>query len=539
MNQKTFDIQKKYLFFPIGVNEPLVKVFLSRGGEPMYDLDLRLSENPDFYTWLDTETLKGKKLTLSSDCDAALLDKIKEGGELPDDVYRETLRPCVHYTPMRGWVNDPNGLVWHGGKYHLFYQHNPYDIRWGNMHWGHAESADLIHWKEVGEALYPDEDGTMFSGCAVVDKKNRTGLGNANNPALLLFYTAAGGSNSVSEGKKYTVCLAYSLDNGKTFVKFAGNPVVDNLVYGNRDPKVFWHEKSGKWCMVLFLYEYKFAFLSSADLLHWTFESEDSFPTMNECPDVFELSGTGKWAILAGADYWGDQSVGKYYIGSFDGKRFIKENGPYPIDFGKSFYSLQTFENEPKGRRILFGWRTRNFHMPNKNGMPFNGEFSIPTEIKPCIIDSKLRIARYPVEEFFRMRDCGISEFKAEVIDATAIDRAIFGDESSVISLEFKTEITDNAIVEFDFGGFYIYYHSETQTLQAFEKNIKVALDNGVLSILFIRDIQSLELYAQDGKYPMSGYVDYRGTLNRITVFRGKLKNTYISCRQLSAIYLD
>lgn len=537
MNQKTFEIQKKYLFFPIGVNEPLVKVFLSRGGEAMYDLDLRLSENPDFYTWLDTETLKGKNLTLSSDCDAALLDRIRERDELPDDVYREKLRPRVHYTPMRGWVNDPNGLVWHEGKYHLFYQHNPYDIRWGNMHWGHAESPDLIHWHEVGEALYPDGDGTMFSGSAVVDKENVTGLGKGNEPALLLFYTAAGGSNSASEGKKYTVCMAYSLDNGKTFVKFAGNPVLDNLVYGNRDPKVFWHEKSGRWCMILFMYEYKFAFFSSEDLLHWTFESEGAFPTMNECPEVFELADTGKWVILAGADYWGDQSVGKYYIGSFDGREFVKEDGPYPIDFGKSFYSLQTFENDPKGRRILMGWRTCNFHMPNKNGMPFNGEFSIPTEIRPCTIDSKLRIARYPVEEFFRARTEGRSEFTLRNVDAVKIDRLVFEDECPVVTVEFEAEIADNAIVEFDMGGVSVYYHSETQTLQSFGNNIKIPLEDGKLSVLLIRDTMSLELYVQGGKYPVCGYAEFTKDENTVTAYRGTLKHMRICSRHLKSIW--
>ena len=537
MCQRTFEIHTKYLFFPIGINEPLTKVFLSCEGDEMYDLDLRLSDKPNFYTWLDTEPFMGKKLCFSSDCAPFLLNGIEAHNKLPAGVYREKFRPQLHYTPMRGWVNDPNGLVWCDGKYHLFYQHNPYDIRWGNMHWGHAESDDLIHWKEIGEALYPDKSGTMFSGSAVVDQKNVTGLGSKEQPALLLYYTVAGGTNSVSEGKKYTVCLAYSLDNGTTFVKYSANPVLENIVYGNRDPKIFWHKDTGKWCMVLFLYEHRFAFFSSSDLLHWTFTSEEDFPPLNECPEVFELAGTGKWAILAGADYWGDQSVGKYYIGKFDGKQFIKEDGPYPIDFGRSFYSLQTFDNDPKGRRILLGWRTCNFYMPDKNGMPFQGEFSVPTEIFPYTVDGKLRIARYPVQEFFAMESAGESNFVQSNVDAEQVDRCVFEDEHSIVSIQFEGMIRAKAIVEFDIGGEIICYHSETQTLQVFGNNIKVPLEGEKFSLLLIRDRTSLEVYAQGGKYPAGGYARFVKNKNSIKVYRGVLEQVKIRCRHLKSIW--
>jgi len=175
---------KKYLIFPIGGNAEAVNVLLSCDGESLYDLDLRLCDRPDFIAWLDAERFIGKNLCFSLAGNAVLLDLIEESDSLPEGVYREELRPQLHYTPMRGWVNDPNGLVYAGGKYHLFYQHNPYDVRWGNMHWGHACSEDLIHWEEAGEALYPDKDGTMFSGCGVNDTQNVSGLGTEKEPPL-------------------------------------------------------------------------------------------------------------------------------------------------------------------------------------------------------------------------------------------------------------------------------------------------------------------------------------------------------------------
>lgn len=538
MSEITIPIQKKYLFFPIGGNVPLQKVYFSCGEEG-YDLDLRLTERADYYTWMDAEAFKGREVRFSSVCPQRLLDGIWQGDSLPADVYKEALRPRLHYTPMRGWVNDPNGLVWSAGRYHLFYQHNPYDVRWGNMHWGHAVSFDLIRWEEKGEALYPDGSGTMFSGCGVADTGNVSGLGSKEAPPLLLYYTAAGGANAVSEGKTYTVCLAYSLDGGETFVKYAGNPVLPNLVYGNRDPKVFWHEGSRRWCMVLFLYAHKFAFFTSEDLLHWQYASEGDFPPLNECPDLFPVEGTDKWALLAGSGYWGDDTVGLYYIGKFDGARFSAESGPYPIDFGRGFYSLQTFDGDPSGRRVLMGWRTRNFHLPERHGMPFNGEFSLPTRIFPFTApDGGLRLARYPVEEFFSLAAAREQEFCADVIDASLVDKELFSFEGDVVSVAFEGTFTGAAIAEFDLGGEKVFYHSETETLQAFGCCVKVPLEEGRLTLLFIRDRQSLEIYAQGGKYPVCAYAEFVGKANRAVIYRGAVSGARTVCRLLRGIRL-
>ncbi len=537
MYKKVFKIKEKYLIFPISNKVKKHKVWVSEEDKVLYDLDLRLSQDYEYLTWLNVEQKVGKEITFSCE-EMGVCDLIYQSKDLPNDLYEEKYRPYFHFTPSRGWVNDPNGLFFANGKYHIFYQHNPYDVRWGNMHWGHSCSEDLFSWKDEGEALFPDENGTMFSGCAIYDKNNVTGLGTKENPPSLLYYTCAGGDNSISSGKKFTVCIAYSID-GINYVKYDKNPVVENIVFGNRDPKVVWCEEYNKWIMVLFLQPFEFAFLSSTNLIDWKQESVIDLPTMNECPDFFPLEDTGKWVFLSGADFWGDKSVGKYVIGDFDGNKMSNLEGPYLIDLGREFYSLQTFDNDRLNRRILLGWRTRNFFVPEVNKMPFNGEYSIPTTLTSCYIDGKLRIKRYPVEEFFNLAGEELYSIENKCFNAVEEDAHVVdlsAGESYSVELSFKPK--QNSMTVILIAGEEIVYNLETQSLLCLGKSIKVPTDaNGMINLLIARDVVSLEVFVQKGEYVLSGYIKPSNEGINIDVYRGINEEMNVNIKAIYRTY--
>lgn len=308
-----------------------------------------------------------------------------------DTLYKETNRPRFHFTTRRGWINDPNGLICYDGEYHLFYQHNPYEREWENMHWGHAVSNDLIHWEELPDALFPDHLGGMFSGSTVIDYENTTGYGKKDAPAMVAAYTAAGPEKQVQ-------CIAYSLDKGRTFTKYPGNPVIDSKNRWNsqdtRDPKIFRYEPNREWVMVLNERD-GHSIYTSSDLKDWKYESHTT--GFWECPELFELAVDGdpdnkKW-VMYGAS-------GTYMIGSFDGRKFTPEAGKYYYTTG-SIYAAQTFTNIPgsDGRRIQIGWG-RISHP----GMPFNGMMLLPTELSLRTTKEGIRLFSVPVKEVEKLQ---------------------------------------------------------------------------------------------------------------------------------------
>lgn len=385
----TLKITKKYLNLPVSHQKERAVMTLAVDGKPVRSFDIRLaSAEPDYWVFCDVSSFKGKQIKISYRGDAAGMDKIYQADEIAgqDSLYKETNRPQIHYTQRRGWNNDPNGLIYYEGEYHLFYQHNPYERDWGNMHWGHAVSKDLIHWEELPIALFPDEHGTMFSGSAVIDYKNTAGFNKGNIPAMVAVYTA-------DSPEKQVQCIAYSLDKGRNWTKYDGNPVVDSRAKWNshdtRDPKVFWYEPTGKWVMVLNERD-GHSIYNSDDLKHWTFESH--ITGFWECPELFELpvdgvTGNKKW-VMYGAS-------GTYMIGSFDGRTFVPESGKYYYSTG-TIYAAQTFTNIPSGdgRRIQIGWG-RISHP----GMPFNGTMLLPTVLSLRTTKDGIRLFSEPIKE--------------------------------------------------------------------------------------------------------------------------------------------
>ncbi len=404
-------ITKQYLNLPVSHQVERALMTLQADGKKDYSFQIRLaSANPDYWVFCDVSAYKGQELTISYPGNQTGLNKIYQADEIAgqDSLYHESNRPQVHYTQRRGWNNDPNGLLFYDGEYHLFYQHNPYEREWENMHWGHAVSRDLIHWEELPEALFPDEYGTMFSGSAIIDYKNTSGFGKDGVPPMVAIYTAAGTDKQVQ-------CIAYSLDKGRTWTKYEGNPVIDSKAKWNstdtRDPKVFWYEPIGKWVMVLHERD-GHSIYNSDNLKDWTFESHVT--GFWECPELFELPIDGnpdntKW-VMYGAS-------GTYMLGSFDGKTFTPEAGKYYYTTG-SIYAAQTYTNIPEsdGRRIQIGWG-RISHP----GMAFDGCMLIPTSLSLKTTPEGIRLFSTPIKEFDQLqtnvyKGTGLSADKATEI---------------------------------------------------------------------------------------------------------------------------
>lgn len=400
---------QKYLNLPVTNSNPLMQARLKAGDKILDQFTIKLADrDPDFWVFFDVTAYQGKKLTLELQRPTfnrpgspppetkplPSLDLIYSDAQFAgqDSVYQERDRPQIHFSSMRGWINDPNGLIYYNGEYHLFYQHNPYGWDWGNMHWGHAVSTDLLHWKEVGEALYPvHERDAAFSGSAIYDPNNTSGFRKKGVDPLIAFYTSTGRGEAIQ--------LSY--DNGRTFVDYEANPILE---HSGRDPKVFWYDKGKHWVMVVWDNGHKkkisqgqeaiinqHAIYTSPDLKNWTYQSgvEGFF----ECPELFELPVEGKTGVSKWVMY---DATGRYVVGDFDGKRFTVEQHLTQYDFaGGYFYASQTFNDTPDGRRIQVGWG-RNIKHP---GMPFNQAMLFPTELTLKATASGYLLCPVPIRE--------------------------------------------------------------------------------------------------------------------------------------------
>jgi fructan beta-fructosidase len=423
----SINISSKYLNLPVSQETERSRMRFEAEGYSPLELVIRLAPaKPDYWVFLDVSEYKGKMLKISFTGNPEGLKNIYQDNVIAgaDSLYSEINRPQIHFTSRRGWNNDPNGLVYFEGEYHMFYQHNPFEREWENMSWGHAVSKDLIHWEELPVVLYPDSLGSIFSGTAVIDYNNTSGFGKDGYPPMVAIYTA----NSPDNERQ---CIAYSLDKGRHFTKFNGNPVIDSKSKWNstdlRDPKVFWYEPDKNWVMVLFERDGN-SIYTSENLKEWTYRSHTS--GFWECPQFFELKVDGnektkKW-VMYGAS-------GTYMTGSFDGKKFTPEKGKYCYNNG-SLYAAQTFDNMPAsdGRRIQIGWG--RIQQP---GMPFNQMMLIPTELTLRTAKDGLRLFNSPVKEIEILQG---KEYSIENADAQKADLLLnqFRDSSA---LRIKTTI--------------------------------------------------------------------------------------------------
>lgn len=403
--------------------------------------------------------------------------------------YTEPLRPQFHFTARAGWLNDPNGLVFFRGEYHLFFQHNPFGTQWGNMTWGHAVSPDLVHWTQLDNAIEPDALGTIFSGSAVVDVANTSGLGSVTHPALVCVYTAAGGTSDASKGQPFTQCVASSID-GRTFTKPPANPVLEHLEAQNRDPKVLWHEPTRRWVMALYLEGNRYALLASKDLRRWTRLSTVEMPGASECPDFFELPVEGdrrrmKWV------FWGGS--GRYRVGSFDGTTFTPESESIPTNFGNTGYAAQTFFNDPKGRRVQIAWHN-NANFPD---VAWNQEMGVPTELTLASTADGPRLRIQPVRELENLR-------LSPVRDA---DPGWFPVPSGLMDVVLTAQVTDSGSFTLVANGHSITYDASKRLLGCLDKSALVEPLDHKVRLRVLVDRASIEIFAQEGSVSMPIFV--------------------------------
>ncbi len=401
--EKVLVVDKRYLLWPVVNDESLRQKFVFRSDEELMTYaNIALSERPDQWVFTDLANLRGKTLRITGRIPAALEEAWKKVG-LSDtypgegEVYEEVRRPQYHFTSRRGWINDPNGLVHADGRWHLCYQHNPYNVFWDNMTWGHAVSRDLLHWEERPPALWPGPDGVMFSGSGFVVPRGRTALP-LTGPTGLGFAYTAWGEESIVPGKKATQAMAYSNDGGRTFTKFQDNPVVGHIDAGNRDPKVFWHEPTKRWVMALYHDRDEYGIHVSPDLVEWEQTSTYRIPGDSECPDLFELAVDGEEGDVRWVA-WGANGV--YVLGAFDGRTFEPAGEPQRHYWG-NVYAGQSYDNAPDGRRVHFGWMRGDIAM--FEGAPFSMQMSLPMDFRLRSFDGKARLWIEPSPELEELR---------------------------------------------------------------------------------------------------------------------------------------
>lgn len=426
-----YQIQSSYILLPIEEKSPEVKIQLrTPDSEDQSTFDVHLAVNRiDYWIPVDVKKWKGQKVTLSFlgvKKPFLGINEVKQSDKFEFD-YNEKYRPQFHFSPEHGWMNDPNGMVYLDGEYHLFYQYNPYGTMWGNMHWGHAVSTDLTSWTYLPTAITPDSLGTIFSGSAVIDVNNTAGFG-AN--AMVAIYTSA--------GKVQAQSIAYSTDKGRTFTKYANNPVLANTgIPDFRDPKVFWNEASNEWIMSLATKQ-TITFYGSSNLKEWTRLSEfgegiGAHGGVWECPDLFPLvyNAKTKWVLLVSINPGGPNggSATQYFIGDFDGKTFTADKLPYPVwlDYGRDNYAGVTFSNIPKadGRKIFMGWMSNWDYANNVPTNNFRSAMTVARELGLENNGTHLILTNKPVKELTNLR-ANVNEIKDQIVDkAISIDNIL------------------------------------------------------------------------------------------------------------------
>ena len=519
----------RYLLIPVQERAEMAHVRVVKNNQLAQTFNVRLAvDKIDYFVPLDLNAVSGEavlqvKVPAQQHVNKAFKDyscwTSMKYSDTFDSRNVEKFRPAYHHSPVYGWMNDPNGLFYKDGVWHLYYQWNPYGSQWENMTWGHSTSTDGLHWTPQPTAIEADALGAIFSGCCVVDKNNTAGFGNG---AIVAYYTSA--------GARQTQSMAYSVDGGQTFTKYAGNPVIVSDVPDFRDPHIFWNEEAGFWNMVLASGQ-EMSIYSSKDLKQWKHESNFGLTYGNhggvwECPDLMKLpvDGTGeqKWMLICNINPGGPfgGSATQYFIGQFDGHQFVCEDQPEEtkwMDYGKDHYATVTFDNAPDGRRVAIAWMSNWQYANQVPTMQFRSTNSILRDLSLYQYEGETYCAVRPAKEMDAARGKKI----ARPTDRCEIVVTLKGDARITLSNGSKERVVldydaDMASLDLDRR-----HSGQCSFSDAFPTVVTAPVHGSLRTLRIFIDKSSIEVFDADGRLSMTNLVFPSSPYNRISV-KGK-----------------
>lgn len=553
-NIVSLNVAKKFLLLPVQENAPECKIgIINNNKSEGVLMNVRLArEKVDYYVPYDISAYVGQDISIDIQGmpSSSLCWKEIKLSDTFDSSNRETYRPVYHHTPVYGWMNDPNGMFYKDGVYHLYFQYNPYGSMWANMTWGHSTSTDLTHWTYEGTAIVPDAWGAIFSGSCVVDKDNTAGFGKG---AVVAFYTSA---KSTPWGDVQSQSMAYSLDNGKTFIKYEHNPILTSTERDFRDPKVFWYAPGKHWVMMLAVGQ-EMQIYSSGNLKEW--KKESSFGAMQgahggvwECPDLVEVAVEGskekKWVLICNLNPGGPfgGSAAQYFVGSFDGKKFVNESPTQTkwLDWGKDNYATVTWSNAPAGRCIALGWMSNWQYANNVPTTQYRSANTIARDLTLYRVGGELYLKSKPSPEIKKARaeekkiptfevkgNYEVASLLADNKGAYEIEMTIENKGTSKIDFSLMNEKGEKVAMYYDVVRKQLVMDRSASGIVGFSRDfpaVTVAPVRNTDQIhlrLFI-DRSSVEAFGEEGEYVMTNLVFPAEPYNRM-VFSSD-KGSYI-----------
>lgn len=525
---KTVKTADRYLLLPVQESAENAHIRVIRDNQVVKEFNCKLAVSKTDYTvpldlselgsdiLLDIQFLGDKRTTgLIGDyaCWAGMLTT-----NTFDTTNREQYRSLYHHTPVYGWMNDPNGMFYKDGVWHLYFQYNPYGSQWENMTWGHSTSTDLTHWKYEGEAITPDALGTIFSGSCVVDKDNTAGFG---KDAVVAFYTSAGAAQTQS--------MAYSTDNGKTFTKYAGNPVITGSVPDFRDPNVFWNEDAKMWNLILAAGQ-QMNIYSSKNLRDWKYESSFGEGYGNhggvwECPDLLKTGG--KWVLICNINPGGPfgGNAAQYFVGQFDGHKFTCESAPETTkwaDYGKDHYATVTFDNAPDGRLVALPWMSNWQYANQVPTQQFRSANGLPRD---------LGLFSYKGEEYLSVKPSPEVFAAFDSKPAKSLGKAAYLEVSGMkanATIVLSNPKGEKVVMEYDGknGKFSMNRNGSGKTdfSNDFAATTVAPTYGAVKAMQIFIDSNSIEAFDADGKMAMTNLVFPTEPYNKVTATGCKVK---------------